>query len=671
LDQLSLVNNLLIILFALFVTFCSANLGFLVLRLFKFTKINDEETRIFISFYSICLGFILIIFFIYIFAIFGGINKFSIWGLLIFQITLFIFSKDFFLYIKELFFILVSKLKVLFKKSNNWFVIFTLILLIYFFIAGLLISSTPSLEVDSSTTYLNAAKLFLKYNTIINVGQIIGNDTKNGYLLMTYGIALNSGILAQLLLLILSFLGILFFYIFLIKRTNIFISSIIILIFITMRHQIDIVIKTAKVDGLCFTFSVFVLITFISILLNKDNEANKNKYIYLNSISTGFLIGIRYFNICFIILIFLFLLIFFNTSSIKRKFTNLAIWLLLTMVAASPGYLFNIYNFKNPLYPFFGRIFGSGLGTTIANESWVAQNIVIGFEANAITEGINKILLPFVLLKEPVKLNSSPEKIFSIFWIIALLIIPITILLALFLKRAIFKTNTFKFFLIAFIGYIFLYIMWSNSHGFVLRYFVVGFPYLFLLAAMTLKILIKLIGDNILNKLKIIFPIFLLCFCIIFYVNFHPINNLFRKNASKIFHNLTVDEIISSEFTYKEDNENITNFGKGIIELKSMVKKGDKVLSFIPAVYYMGDNAIVFIGYGSVIPGKLSMKEPLYKYNSSAEFINSLKESGFTYIILNPNYLNSFNENEKKVILEFIEKSRPIKTVENIFIYKI
>jgi len=188
---------------------------------------------------------------------------------------------------------------------------------------------------------------------------------------------------------------------------------------------------------------------------------------------------------------------------------------------------------------------------------------------------------------------------------------------------------------------------------------------------MTFKILIELIGNNILNKLKIIFPIFLLCFCIIFYVNFHPINNLFRKNASKIFHNLTVDEIISSEFTYKEDNENITNFGKGIIELKDMVKKGDKVLSFIPAVYYMGDNAIVFIGYGAALPSKLGMKEPLYKYNSYRELINSLKESGFTYIILNPNYLNSFNENEKKVIFEFIEKVRPIKTVENIFIYKI
>jgi hypothetical protein len=154
-------------------------------------------------------------------------------------------------------------------------------------------------------------------------------------------------------------------------------------------------------------------------------------------------------------------------------------------------------------------------------------------------------------------------------------------------------------------------------------------------------------------------------------VNFQPINNLFRKNASKIFHNLTIDEIISSEFTYKEDNENITNFGKGIIELKSMVKKGDKVLSFIPALYYMGDSAIVFIGYGVALPSKLGMKEPLYKYNSATEFKDSLKESGFTYIILNPNYLCTVNEDEKKIIFEFVEKVSPIKTIENIFIYKI
>jgi hypothetical protein len=437
-----------------------------------------------------------------------------------------------------------------------------------------------------------------------------------------------------------------------------------------MKHQTDIAIKTTKIDGLSFTFSVFVLITFINILSYKDNEATKNKYIYLNSISTGFLVGIRYFNLCFIVLIFLFLLIFFNEKSIKSKFIKLAAWLLLTLFVASPGYLFNIYNFKNPLYPFFGNIFGSGFGTTIVSENLVVQNTVFGGGTSTLVERINKILLPFILLKEPVKLSSSPEKVFSIFWIIILLIVPITILLALFLKRAIFKTDTFRFFIIAFTGYIFLYVLWSNS-SIALRFFAVGFPYLFLLSAVTLKMLIELIGDKILNKLKIVFPIILLCFCIIVYINLHPINNLFRKDASKIFHNQTVDEIISSEFTYKEDNENITNFGKGIIELKSMVKKGDKVLSFIPAVYYMGDNAIVFTGYGATLPSKLGMKEPLYKYNSATEFKDSLKESGFTYIILNPNYLCTVNEDEKKIIFEFVEKVSPIKTIENIFIYKI
>ncbi len=670
-DQLSIINNLLIILFALFIVFCSANLGFLILRLFKFTRISDEETGIFILFYSICLGFILITFFIYIFAIFGGINKFSIWGLLILQIVLFIFSKNFFLYIKELFFILISKLKLLFKENNNWFIIFTLILLIYFFIAGLLISSTPSLEVDSSTTYLNAAKLFLKYNTIIDVGNVVGNDTKNGYLIMTYGITLNSGILAQLILFILSFLGILFFYIFLSKRTNIFISSVIILIFITMRHQIDIVIKTAKIDGISLTFSAFVLITFMNILFNKNNETTVNKYIYLSSISTGFLVGIRYFNLCFIVLIFLLLLFFYNASSVKKKLTKLITWLALTIFIALPGYLFNIYNFRNPVYPFFEKIFNSDYKTAVMNNSGVGSSINVFFEELSVKGDIKRMIsLPVLLFKDPIKLNSAPEKVFSIFWIIVLLLIPVTILLALLLKRTMFKTNTFKFFLIAFIGYIFLYIMWSNS-GYILRYFTVGFPYLFLLTALTLKMLIEVIGNKILNKLKIIFPVLLLCFCIVVYVNFHPINNLFRKNASKIFHKQTVDEIVSSEFTYKEDNENVTNFGKGIIELKNMAKKGEKVLSFIPAVYYMGDDTIAFIGYGAALPSKLGMKEAIYKYNNSTEFIDSLKENGFTYVVLNPNYLNSFNESEKKLILGFIENVKPVKTVENIFIYKI
>ncbi|MHB1335199.1 MAG: hypothetical protein ACYCXQ_04490 [Candidatus Humimicrobiaceae bacterium] len=585
------------------------------------------------------------------------------------QIVLFVFNKDFFKYIKELFFILVNKLRALFKKDNNWFAIFTLILLFYFFIAGLLISSTPTLEVDSSTVYLNISKLFLNYKTIIDVGNVVGNDTKNIYLITTYGIALNSGILAQLLLFILSFLGILFFYIFLIKRANIFISSIIILIFITMRYQTDIVIKTAKIDGMNFTFSAFVLITIMNILINKDNETAKNKYIYLSSISTGFLVGIRYFNLCFIILIFLFLLIFFNEKSIKRKLIKLTTWLLLTVFVTSPGYLFNIYNFKNPIYPFFEKIFNSGYGAKITNESSLF-NLVNIKEFNTNSDFKSIISLPILSLKDPSILNSSAEKVFLIFWIIVIIIVPITILLTLFLKRAIFKTNTFKFFMIAFIGYIFLYFLWSKSAQ-ILRYFIVGFPYLFLLSAMTLKILIELIGEKILNKLKIIFPILLLCFCIIVYVNFHPINNLFRKNASKIFHNLTIDEIVSTEFTYKEDNENITNFGKGIIELKSMVKKGDKVLSFIPALYYMGENAIVFTAYGVTLPSKLGMKEPLYKYSNFFEFIDSLKERGFTYIILNPNYLNSFNENEKKIILDFVKKVRPIKNIENIFIYKI
>lgn len=239
---------------------------------------------------------------------------------------------------------------------------------------------------------------------------------------------------------------------------------------------------------------------------------------------------------------------------------------------------------------FFEKITNNGYEETMINASLVSR--ITSFKIWNIDGGIKGMIsIPMLLLKDSLKLNSSSERVFSIFWIITLLIIPITILLALFLKRAIFKTDTFKFFVIAFVGYIFLYILWSNSM-IILRFFVVGFPYLFLLSAMTLKMLIELIGNKILNKLKIVFPILLLCFYIIIYVNFHLINNLFRKNASKIFHKLTVDEIISSEFTYKEDNENITNFGKGIIELKSMVKEGDKILSFIPGVYYMGENAI-------------------------------------------------------------------------------
>jgi hypothetical protein len=666
LDQLSVVNNFLIILFALFITFCSANLGFLVLRLFKFTRIADEETRIFISFYSICLGFIIITFFIYTFAIFNSINKFTIWGLLIFQILLFIFSKDFFIYIKELFITLSIKLKIFLKKDNSWFILLTLILLVYFFIAGLLISSTPSLEVDSATTYLNAAKLFINHNTIINVGNVIGNDTKNGYLIITYGMALNSGILAQLLLFILSFSGILFFYIFLTKRTNIFISSIIILIFIIMRHQTDIVIKTAKIDGINFTFSVFVLLTFINIILNKDNESEVNKYIFLNSIATGFLVGIRYFNLCFIVLIFLFLLIFLNMGTIRKKVIKISAWLISTILIALPGYLFNIYIFKNPLYPFFGSIFGTGFGSTISFENSVTQNAVSGFGTSAITE---RILLPFILLKEPGKLSSSVEKVFSIFWIATLVIITITILIVLFSKRGLFKTFIFKLFFIALIGYIFLYILWSSS-GFNLRYFSVGFPYLFLLSALAMKVLAELISDKIFNKLKIIFPIFLLCFCIILYINLTPINYLFKLNAIKIFHNRTVDEIVS-EFSYKEDIGTVTNFGKGIIELKHMIKKGDKVLSFIPAVYYIGDNATVFLGYGAAMPSKSGMSEPISKHSNSKEFINSLKLDGFNYIVLNPNYLNSFNKNEKKIILDFFKKTKPLKQFEDVFIYKI
>jgi len=326
---------------------------------------------------------------------------------------------------------------------------------------------------------LNAAKLFLKYNTIIDVGNVVGNDTKNGYLIVTYAIALNSGILAQLLLFILSFLGILFFYIFLIKRTNIFISSIIILIFIIMRQQVDIVIKTAKIDGLSFTFSVFVLITFINILINKNLDRVKKSYLYLSGIATGFLIGLRYFNICFIILMFIFFILFFNKGSYKIKFIKSLIWFLLVIIVASPGYLFNIYNFKNPVYPFFEKIFNSGYGTILTDKSGLGNTFNNFFKEYSARGDIQKIIsLPILFLRDPVKIGGSPEKVFLIFWIIVLLIIPITILLVLFLKRAIFKTNTFKFFIIAFIGYLFLYIMWSNS-GFILRYFTVGFPYLF------------------------------------------------------------------------------------------------------------------------------------------------------------------------------------------------
>lgn len=670
-EQLSIINNLLIIIFALFITFCSANLGFFFLRLLKITKSDNEETRIFIIFYSICTGFILIVLLLYILAVFKGINKFSIWGILILQIIILFFNKDFFIHIKDLFNILICKLKNLFKLNNNWFIVAAILIVIYFALAGLLISSTPTMEVDSATTYLNAAKLFLKYNSIIDVGNIIGNDTKSGYLLITYGLGLNSGILSQILLFIISFTGILYFYVFLTKRTNIFISSIITLFFVIMRHQTDIVIKTVKIDGINFTFSVFVLITFINILLNRDDELLKSKYIYLNGISLGFLVGIRYFNLCILFLIILLFLIFFNRGSIKKKLIKFVTWFSLAAFFALPGYLFNAYNFKNPVYPFFGNIFRNGSGTNISSGSWVFSNINLGGGEFSSGPGIKKALtLPLILFKDSVKLNSSPETVFSVFWIIVTLLIPVTLILVLFLKRRIFKEEVFKIFLISLIGYVIIYIFWSKT-SVILRYFAVGFPYLFLLAAITFQILIELLDNKIINKIKMVFPIFLLCFCIIVYVNLHPLNNLFRGSASRIFHNQTVDEIISSEFTYKEDNDNVTNFGKGIIELKHMIKKGDKVLSFVPAAYYIGDDAIVFLGYGLTLPSKFGLTKTLNEFKDHIEFRSDLKLNGFTYVILNPNYLSTFNDDEKRVIIDFIEKEKPLKTINNILIYKL
>lgn len=670
-EQLSIINNLLIILFALFITFCSANLGFFFLRLLKITKSDNEETRIFILFYSICTGFILIVLLLYILAVFKGINKFSIWGILILQIIILFFNKDFFIHIKDLFNILICKLKNLFKLNNNWFIVVTILIVIYFALAGLLISSTPTMEVDSATTYMNAAKLFLKYNSIIDVGNVVGNDTKNGYLLITYGLGLGSGILSQLLLFIISFTGILYLYVFLTKRTNIFISSIITLFFVIMRHQIDIVIKTVKIDGISFTFSVFVLITFMNIFLNRNDELLKNKYIYLNGLSVGFLAGIRYFNLSIIFLMLFLFLSFFNRGNIKKKFIKFTIWISLVAFFASPGYLFNVYNFKNPVYPFFGNIFMSGYGSTITNKSWIFSQANLGKNTFSAGYGIREALtLPIMLLKEPVKLNSSTEIVFSVFWIIVTLLIPVTLILILLFKREMFKKEIFKIFLISLIGYVFIYILWSQSM-IILRYFIVSFPFLFLLSAVMFKILIELLDSKVLNKIKIVFPIFLLCFCIIVYLNLQPLNNLFRKSSSRIFHNQTVDEIISSEFTYKEDNGDITNFGEGIIEQKHIVKKGDKVLSFVPAVYYIGGNAIVFLGYGAALPSKLGLNKPLYEFKDHSEFKSDLKLNGFTYIILNPNYLSSFNDDEKKVIIDFIEKEKPLKTINNVLIYKL
>jgi hypothetical protein len=671
LQQLSIINNSLIVLFALFITFCSANLGFFFLKFLKITKSDNEETRIFILFYSICTGFILIVLLLYILAAFKGINKFSIWGILILQIIILVFNKDFFIHLKDLFKILIRKLKDLLALKNNWFIITAILVVIFFIIAGLLISTIPTMEVDSTTTYLNAAKLFLKYNSVVDVGNIIGNDTKNGYLLITYGLGLGSGILSQILLFILSFTGILYFYVFLTKRTNIFISSIITLIFVIMRHQTDIVIKTAKLDGINFTFSVFVLITFVSILLNKDNEPLKRKYIYLNGVSLGFLAGIRYFNLCIPFIILLLFIIFFNKGNIKGKIIKFISWFSITSFFALPGFLFNVYNFKNPVYPFFGNIFRNASDKNISSGSWVFNNIHFNGGQFSSGPGIkNALLLPLTLFTDSVKLNSSTETVFSIFWIIITLLIPIILLLILFFKRKIFKEEVFKIFIISLIGYIFIYVFWSKT-SIILRYLTVGFPYLFLLAAAMFKILIELLDNKVLRKFKIIFPIFLVCFCVIVYVNLYPLNDSFKKNAWRILHKQTVDNIISSEFTYKEDNGNIANFGAGIIELKRMVKKGDKVLSFVPAVYYMGDNAIVFLGYGLSLPSKFGLTKTLNEYKDQNEFKNDLKLKGFTYVVLNPNYLPTFNNDEKVLIKDFVENEEPFKTINDILIYKL
>lgn len=527
---------------------------------------------------------------------------------------------------------------------------------------GLLKSLPPTLEADSISAYLNAANLFRHFGGLIDVGHVVGNMAKQGFMPMVYALTLGNSLLVQIWLFLIFLAGAFLFFLAFVRSCGPAATSLVLLIFLSMGHHIVLTFGVAKVDGMGLTFAIAALIAWL-----RYDEKGERLSLVLCALFTGFVASLSYMNLM-AGPVFGFLCassIFKHHLTAKQRLQAFGLWAGVASLIVAPGYFYNWVHFGNPLYPFLSKIFGHGLG----DPSLDARGYFYGNMNNALIDEWRAkgfwdgASLPLTLLHNPVRIQGFKESVFAVFWIFS------TFGAIWFLVR---PTPTLPRRMAAnlCIAYVFLYAPWAWGQ-YVFRYFALGWPLIFWFGLQALQRIFTTMKD----ERKVLALSLILTILAVSY-SYVP-KYVTKGRAMDAVHQLQIkggwEPFLSENFFYRatDQNDTLLPIGKGLADIRPRLKPGDKVLSFVPGHFYLGEEIIVFSGNGgNTMPSPLALTKPLYLYNTAEDLRTTLKSNGFNYLLIHPHFL--YLKGQENVIMqEWMRLYTPAWESAGILTYKL
>lgn len=592
---------------------------------------------------------------VYCLSLVGLLSPSGIGALVIAQFILAMFNMQYFGRLKSSFFGLRDQV-ALQSLAGKLAVIISMFAFLSFLAAGLASAIVPNLEADTASTYLNAAKLFLQYQQIIDVGHFVGNMGKTGFLELTYGMGLLSANLAHAWVFLLAAIGFLLLFLLAGFIAGFPVAALLLVILVSSNYAYDSVIVPAKFDGLSFALSTAIVGMLYFSHERQHSTGNSTKLLPIVAVMSGFQAGLSYNNILACCLFLLWALWLWRRNG-GVMVDGILLLGAFAVLGAAPTYVHNLYLFGNPFYPFAAGLFGSGLGITIPVDGFAygyIEQIKREFSAGSHWEALT-VLRGLFAPGYHAEIQSQYDPWFGALMITGLAggaWIAVHALLPSLRRRASLRpSKTVGYALWTAVILWAMYLAWGvNQH--ILRYLSAAMP-LALIATAGLFIDNTKPGVRATSRARnavVLVVMFALTFQWALPHSRQYFGYKLRETREWLSDDRDVNSYIESKFIYGSGFE----FGRAIAGLQSMLNPGDKVLSFINGNYYFADDVRVFSGNGSnTLPSPMAMVKPLSRYSGAEEWVTHLKSQGFCCVVINPDYLY-LSDAERPVVMDFV-----------------
>jgi len=646
----------------------SGSLGNVVLRKLVRNDVdarNQDELVAAFPFLSMLFGAVIVGLVVYLLSLVGQLTPLSMKLLLAAQFILLVFNTSFLLSIGQSIEMLWSLIRLA-PWVTRLVSILALAIYLTFLALGLLAALLPTIEADSATSYLNAANLFLQYHELIDVGHFVGDMGKTGFLHLVYPMGLLSGSLAHAWVFILAATGIFLLFLLTGFLSGFFVSSVLLVLLLSSHFVYDWILIPTKFDGIAIALSSAILLMFHW----SDHGGFKLRMAAPIGVMLGFLAGLSYNNV-FAAGVFFAWAIFSIWKSEDARAMKVLHLVLASVIGSAPTYLHNIFLFSNPVYPFAGSVFGSGLGKGIPVDSYAYQYIQeIGSEFAA--RSLPEVFVPLRLLYQHgyhPEMQAQMDPLFASIWLVALGggAVHLAWAFSARLREGPFRARLPMFSVYAIFGLWVVYLAWAGTQH-ILRYLSAAIPFAFVTIAILATASHGQRSGWRTFSVRAGFAV-VLGLALLYWIPFGVNGSLahLREVRTWVLGSQTVDDFLRQKFVYGSG----LRFGESIVAIKSELKNDDKILSFITGNYYFGENVKTFSGNGSsTLPSPHAMPKSLGQFSSYVEWEETLRKQGFCCIVLNPDYLY-LTEKEQYVVRGYLRNRKPSYSIQGTDVYLI